>query len=351
MKPMSCSRRKFIATTLAAAGSFSVLNRATGAEGSPRIKVGFLGTAHSHFKEKHKVILDSPIWHLIGLSEENEAVRSKGPADANWMSVEELFAAVDVVIVESAVHQHARDARRALLAGKHVHVEKPPAESMPEFAELLKLAADRKRLLQVGYMWRYNPGINSAIEAGRKGWLGDIYLVRATMNTAAGPEQRRDWGRFRGGAMFEQGCHLIDALVRLMGSPKKVTPYLKRSGAFDDLLADNTVAVFEFANAMGIITSAPLQPNAGPQRFFEILGTNGTAKVQPLEQPVLTIDLGKAAGPYAAGKNEVKLPPYRRYVEEFHDLASAIREDKALPFPIELEINVHDALLRACEMN
>lgn len=351
MKPMFCNRRQFIAASLASAGSLAAFRTAVAAEGSPRIKVGFLGTAHSHFKEKHKVILESPIWNLVGLCEEDEAVRTKGPAGANWMSAEELFSAVDVVIVESAVHHHARDAKRALLADKHVHVEKPPAESMAEFAELLKLAAQRKRLLQVGYMWRYNPGINTAIEAARKGWLGEIYLVRATMNTTAGAEQRREWARFRGGAMFEQGCHLIEATVRLMGAPAKVTPFLKRSGAFDDLLADNTVAVFEFANALGIITSAPLQPNAGPQRFFEILGTNGTAKVQPLEQPALTIDLAKAAGPYTSGKNEVKLPPYRRYVEEFHDLASAIREEKALPFSIELEVNVHEALLRACEMN
>lgn len=351
MKPTSCNRRQFIAATVASAGSLAAFGAAEAADTSPRIKVGFLGTSHSHFKEKHKVILESPIWNLIGLCEEDDAIRIKSPANARWMPADELLAAVDVVIVESAVHLHARDAKRALLAGKHVHVEKPPAETMAELTELLKLAAERKRLLQVGYMWRYNPGINAAIEAARKGWLGDIYLVRATMNTSAGPEQRREWARFRGGAMFEQGCHLIEALIRLMGTPKRVTPFLKQSGAQGDLLADNTIAVFEFEKAMGIITSAPLQPNAGPQRFFEILGTNGTAKVQPLEQPMLTIDLGKAAGPYAAGRNEVKLPPYRRYVDEFSELATSIREDKALPFSIELDVNVHDALLRACEMN
>ena len=104
------------------------------------------------------------------------------------------------------------------------------------------------------------------------------------------------------------------------------------------------------AQRFKVITSAPLQPNAGPQRFFEILGTNGTAKVQPLEQPALTIDLGKAAGPYSAGRQEVKLPPYRRYADEFAELASAIREQKALSFSIEMEINVHEALMRACEM-
>jgi len=346
----SCHRREFLATTLALTGAALLSGRASSAETARQIPVGFLGVGHSHFREKHKVVLESADWKLIGLCEGDEAVRAKGPAGARWLSAEQLFAETEVIVVESTVEHHARDAKRALLAGKHVHVEKPPADTMEGFRELLQLAASKKRLLQVGYMWRYNPGINAALEAARKGWLGDVYLVRATMNTQAGPEQRRDWARFRGGAMFEQGCHLIDPLVRLLGKPLKVTSHLKHSAPVDDVLADNTVAVFEFLRALGVITSAPLQPNAGPQRFFEILGTNGTARVQPLEPPGFTVELGKAAGPYTAGKQEVKLPAYRRYVDEFAEMAAVIRAGKALPFSAEEELNVQETLLRACEM-
>ncbi len=45
---------------------------------------------------------------------------------------------------------------------------------------------------------------------------------------------------------------------------------------------DNTVAVFEFPNALGVLTSATLQPRSGNQRSFEILGTNGTAILKPI---------------------------------------------------------------------
>jgi predicted dehydrogenase len=346
--PSLLTRRRFIATSLAAT---AVCGRMSWAAEAPRkLAIGFLGTGHSHFREKHKVVLESADWKLVGLCEENEATRAKGPAGARWMDVEQLFGEAEVVVVESAVEHHARDAKRALLAGKHVHVEKPPADSLEGLRDLLKLAAERRSLLQIGYMWRYNPGINAALEAARQGWLGDVYLVRATMNTQAGAEQRREWARFKGGAMFEQGCHLIDPLVRLLGKPLKVTPHLKHSAAIDDSLADNTVAVFEFPRALGIITSAPLQPNAGPQRLFEVLGTNGTARVQPLEPPALTIDLGKAAGPYAAGKQDIKLSTYRRYVDEFAELAAAIREGRALPISAAIELEVQEALLRACEM-
>jgi predicted dehydrogenase len=346
----TCNRREFLSASLALAATCLPQNQIQNAETSRKIAVGFLGVGYSHFRDKHKLVSESNDWRLVGLCEEDAAVRAKGPAGARWLSAEQLFAEAEVVVVESAVKDHARYAKRALLANRHVHVEKPPADTLEGFRELIRLAGEKKLLLQVGYMWRYNPGINAVLEAARKGWLGDVYLVRATMNTQAGPEQRREWERFRGGAMFEQGCHLIDPLVRLLGKPGKVTPILKHSSAIDDSLADNTVAVFEFPRALGVITSAPLQPNAGPHRFFEALGTNGTARVQPLEPPTLAVELAKAAGPYAAGKQEVKLPPYRRYVDEFAALAQSLREGKPLPFTAEEELNVQEALMRACEM-
>lgn len=150
--------------------------------------------------------------------------------------------------------------------------------------------------------------------------------------------------------MFEQGCHLIDAVVRLLGKPAKVTPFLQHAGAIDDSLADNTVAILEYPRAMAIVTSAPMQPNAGPRRFFEILGRNGTALVQPLEQPMLTIDLEKAAGPYKQGKQEVELPKFQRYVDEFAAVAEAIRGGKPLSVSLDQELVIEEAVLRACGM-
>lgn len=320
------------------------------APAAARIRVGFLGTSYSHFAEKYRLLLRLPAFEVIGLCEENAAEQGRGPKEARWLSREELFARADLVVVESEVKDHARHAREALLAGKHVHVEKPPAASLEDFRKLVDLARERRRLLQVGYMWRYNPGINLALEAGRNGWLGEIYMVRATMNTLANEESRRKWAQFPGGAMFEQGCHLIDAVVRLLGKPVNVSPFLQHAGAANDGLADNTVAVFEYPRAMAIVTSAPLQPNAGPRRFLEILGRNGTALVQPLEQPALTIDLEKAAGPYQPGKQQVTLPKFERYVDEFAALAEAIRGGKPLSVSFDQELVIQETVLRACGM-
>ncbi len=173
MKPNSacCHRRDFLAATIALTGAACAPGLVTAAGNSPLIPVGFLGTGYSHFKEKHKLIAEAEGWHLVGLCEGDDAVRARNPAGARWLSEDELFARADVVIVESAVRHHARDAKGALLAGKHVHVEKPPADTLQGFLELIEIAARQKRCAQVGYMWRFNPGINAALEAARKGWL------------------------------------------------------------------------------------------------------------------------------------------------------------------------------------
>lgn len=319
------------------------------AQQAGRLKVGFLGGAHSHAVEKFRVAKASSDWDVVGVAEESDRV-AEGfvKLGAKRVSREELLKGVEVVIVESAVRDHGRDTKEALAAGKHVHVEKPPAATMEEMREIVRMAREKKRLLQVGYMWRYNPGFNAALEAARKGWLGEIFLVRATMNTLVASDRRPEWAEFKGGAMFEQGCHLIDPIVRLLGKPTKVTPHLQRRGGDD--LADNCIAIFEFPKAQAIVTNSVLHPNAGPHRFLEILGTNGVARVNPIEPPGLVIDLAKAAGPYGAGSQRVEVAEYRRYVGELAALAIAIREGRKLPVSLDEELVIQEAVLAASGM-
>jgi predicted dehydrogenase len=265
------------------------------------------------------------------------------------LSQEELLSRSQVVAVESPVQDHARHAKLALSAGKHVHLEKPPADTLEAFGELVALARQKNVLLQMGYMWRYHPGINAALEAARRGWLGEVYLARGTINTQLSAEQRSPEARFPGGTMLELGSHLIDVLARLMGRATKITSVLKSQGLFPDHLADNTLAIFEFPKALGIITSSTLQPRAGRYRTFEIQGTQGTAVVNPIEPPGLVIDMAKPAGPYRAGATTVLMPRYSRYVPDFADLAATIRDGKKLAISPEVDLLVQETLMRACD--
>jgi predicted dehydrogenase len=344
------SRRAFVKSAVfsaAALGAAPILAE------SPRrkIKVGFLGGAHSHGLAKWKIINASPDFELLGIAEESAQVRSQyQKLGAKLRSRDELLDTAELIIIESAVRDHARDAKIALNAGKHLHVEKPPTVRMNELTELVELARKNKRTLQVGYMWRYHPGFAAMFEAVRTGWLGEIYLVRGMINTSVAPERRAEWAEFKGGGMFELGCHLIDPIVRLLGRPLRVRPTLRRDAAVNDNLKDNGAVVFEFEHAMGVITNTTLQPDAFAYRSFEVLGSNGTAVLKPIEPPTFQIDLAKAAGSYKSGFQTIKLPAYERYIGDFVELAAAIRGEKPISVTLDEELLVHEALLKACEM-
>src|SRR4030095_2855309 len=140
MTPPPVSRRQFIATTAATA----IASRfAHSAEPARRIKVGFLGTAHSHFQEKFRIISASPDWDLVGLCEPDGGLRNRGPSNARWMSETELFEKSEAIIIESGVAEHAGDARRALEADKHIHLEKTPTDTPANLPELLPLVRSR----------------------------------------------------------------------------------------------------------------------------------------------------------------------------------------------------------------
>jgi predicted dehydrogenase len=170
------------------------------------------------------------------------------------------------------------------------------------------------------------------------------------LNTQIPAERRPEMVEFKGGILFELGCHLIDPAVRLLGRPDKVTSHLKKHGNFADDMIDNAMAVLEYPKAMVMISSSSLQPAAGLHRSFEILGSQGTIRVNPIEPPELQVNLTKAVGPYKKGMQTVTLPEYKRYVAEFAELANAIREKKPLSTTPEEERLVHETLLRACDM-
>ena len=350
------NRRTFLKSSLAAAtlapAPAPAADPAPAVQARPRLRIGFLGMAHSHAAGKLSAAQSSAEWELIGICEENAALRERFQKQGvRILSQEDLFREAQVIAVESAVRDHYRHAKAALTAGKHVHVEKPPATTLAEFKELQALAHQNNRLMQMGYMWRYNPGIAKIIEAVREGWLGDVTAVRCSMNSLYNtPASRAEVAAFRGGGMFELGCHLIDVVVRLLGRPVKITPTLRTHGRFDDTLADNAVALFEYPRALATVSINLLQPNAHTRRFFEVIGTNGTALLQPIEPPTLQLDLIKSAGPYAAKPQSVPLPKYQRYVPEFADLADALRAGRPLAVTPETDLLVHECVLKACEM-
>ena len=73
--------------------------------------------------------------------------------------------------------------------------------------------------------------------------------MHTVMSKVVGLEARKNLAKFKGGMMFELGCHIIDSAIYLLGKPDKVTPYPRQTRDSDDLY-DNMMAVLEYPTAI-----------------------------------------------------------------------------------------------------
>lgn len=89
--------------------------------------------------------------------------------------------------------------------------------------------AERRGLtVQIGYMLRYNPAFELLSRAAREGWFGEITEIDASMGKLAADAQRAALRAYPGGGIFELACHLVDAVVTLLGKPDAVHSFDKR---------------------------------------------------------------------------------------------------------------------------
>ena len=93
---------------------------------------------------------------------------------------------VDAVVVATPARTHHALAKAALERGKHVLVEKPIATSVDHGAELCALAERAGRVLAVGHVFLYNPGVQRVKRYLENGDLGRVYYV-SMVRTNLGP--------------------------------------------------------------------------------------------------------------------------------------------------------------------
>ncbi len=117
------------------------------------IGVGRFGSRHL---EKWQRIAHA---NLIGFHDIDPAVRTRVEGDTNVPFVEqnELIRRADVLDIVVPADAHFRVAKKALLAGKHVFIEKPFSETAAEAIELASLAAASGRRIGIGHIERFNP--------------------------------------------------------------------------------------------------------------------------------------------------------------------------------------------------
>lgn len=122
------------------------------------IGVGRLGALHAaRLREISDMafsgIFDTDLERAKNVAQEH-GVRS-------FSSLEELLRASDAVTIAVPTTSHHQTAKTALSAGKHVFIEKPITTTIAEARELINLAKDRRLVLQVGHIERFNAALRA----------------------------------------------------------------------------------------------------------------------------------------------------------------------------------------------
>ena len=148
--------------------------------------------------------------------------------------------------------------------------------------------------------------------------------------------------------MFELGCHLIDAMVSVLGRPSGVTGYRRALAPEQDSLVDNQLAVFEYPTAMATIRVSMTDIGGGQRRQFVVCGTEGTVEIRPLEPPRVSLTLDRARGEFAKGPQEVLLPKSPgRYEDQLRQLARIVRGEVKPEYSPAHDLLVQELVLRA----
>ena len=134
---------------------------------------------------------------------------------------------IDVVIISVISSLHSTMTKEALKHGKHVIVEKPLALSMQEANEVIQLADDLKKEVFICHQLRHRPLMKKMKEILKEGLLGVPYMgtVSLRLHRSLDYYKSSNWkGTWEsdGGMLVNQGIHLIDLLIWLLGDIQSV---------------------------------------------------------------------------------------------------------------------------------
>jgi predicted dehydrogenase len=147
---------------------------------------------------------------------------------------------VDVVYIGTPIGTHAEVARQALVAGKHVLLEKSFTTTAAEARELAALAADQGRFLMEAMWTRFNPAIVRLLGELADGVIGEVRTVQAGFGFPPPPTAINWRPELGGGALLDMGVYPLTFAHLMLGEPESV----EAAGEMRDDGLDLTASVF-----------------------------------------------------------------------------------------------------------
>jgi predicted dehydrogenase len=251
------------------------------------VRVGLVGTGYWGPNLAHSLISAGATlsWLCDRDGERLGKFAERYPDARRAQNMQELLgdSALDAVVIATPTNTHFELARDALLANKHVLVEKPLAVRSSEADELVRLSEERQRVLLVGHVFQYNATIRALKAMMKAGDLGDIRYLSFT-RTNLGPV-RTDVN-----ALWDLVTHDISIMTYLLDAQPETVTASGRSYLNTDI-EDVVFAVFGFAGGVAAHVHASWL-NPRKVRTITVVGDKKMAEVDDLNlrEPICIYD-------------------------------------------------------------
>ena len=330
--------------------------------GKPRLKVGLVGYGYAGKTFHAPLISAVPELDLAAVASSDAAkVHADWPGVAVHATPAELIARddLDLVVIATPNDTHHPLARAALLAGRHVVVDKPFTVALDDARDLVALARKRRRVLSVFHNRRWDGDFLTLRRLVADGALGRV-VEMASRHDRFRPEVRQRWRESAGpgaGLWFDLGPHLLDQALQLFGRPHAIT--LERDLTRDGALADDWSHASLRYDRLHVHLHAGMLVAASAPRFA-VHGTLGSFVKEGLDaqedalkagtrptwppQAGWGVDSGRAVRVTRAGDGSAVTEPVAMapgvHMAYFAAIAAAIRNEAPNPVPAEEALDV-----------
>lgn len=188
---------------------------------------------------------------------------------------------IDVIIIAVYSGLHAKIAKKALKHKKHVIIEKPLALSMKDIDKVIQLSEVYNQKVFVCHQLRYRPLFKEIKALLEEGYFGDIYYIVASLrlNRTLTYYTSSSWkgtlGR-DGGMLVNQGIHLIDLILWMMGDVTSVYGEVMRE-VKEKETEDIALGILSFEHGKkGLLEANTITKPASLGSYLSIFGSDGT---------------------------------------------------------------------------
>ena len=245
----------------------------------PKIKVGLVGFGIAAKVMHAPFITTLEAFELTHVLERHSnSSKQKYPTVDIVRDIDELISIpeVELIVITTPNSTHFEYAKKAILAGKHVVLEKPFTITTAEALELVELSKNTDRVLSVYQNRRYVCDFLTIKKILSEQLLGDVVGYEAHYDRyrpEARPNAWREENAPGSGILYDLGAHLIDQALYLFGIPKSINADLRmqrphaRATDYFDLRLDYGKMVVRLKSGM-------LVREPGPR--YMIHGTKGS---------------------------------------------------------------------------